>query len=360
MADEAVTPAVGHGRDAIRVLTPLASGRRVWPTTRSAIALLLGVVLALAHAPLAAQSRPEAKVPRIGVLRPGLPFDPFVTFLIDGLHELGYTEGENIAIEYRWAHGRTDRLPALATELVRLNVDVIVVGGTTATRAVQRATSTIPIVMAAVGDPVRSRFVESLARPGGNLTGVTLFQPGLGEKRLRLLKELLPNATRVAVLQNPHSAEETRALWAETEAAARALGLQLHRVEAGAVNELAPAFAALDGQGRADALLVLPDPLFTGLRGRIADLAAKRRVPAMYEAKEFVVAGGLMSYAPSLADQFRRAAATVDKILKGARPGDLPVEQPTKLELVINLRTAKALRLQIPQPFLRRADEIVQ
>ena len=330
----------------------------MWPTTRSAIALLLGV--ALAQAPLAAQPRPATKVPRIGILRPGLPFDPFVKFLTDGLRELGYVEGENIAIEYRWAHGRTDRLPTLATELVRLNVDVIVVGGTTATRAVQRATSTIPIVMAAVGDPVRSRFVESLTRPGGNITGVTLFQSGLGEKRLALLMELLPRATRVAVLQNPHSAEDTKALWAETGAAARALGVQLHRVEAGAANELAPAFTALDRQGRVDALLVLPDPLFTGLRGRIADLAAKRRVPAMYEAKEFVVAGGLMSYAPGLADQFRRAAVSVDKIVKGARPADLPVEQPTKLELVINLKTAKALGLQVPQPLLRRADEIIR
>jgi putative ABC transport system substrate-binding protein len=327
---------------------------------RSAVAFLLGVALVLTHAPLVAQPAPAAKVPRIGILRPGLPFDPYVKFLNDGLRELGYIEGENIAIEYRWAHGRTDRLPTLAMELARLNVDLIVVGGTMATRAVQRATSTMPIVMAAVGDPVRSRFVQSLARPGGNITGVTLFQSGLGEKRLALLKELVPRATRVGVLRNPDSAADTKALWSETEAAARALGVQLHLVEAGAVNELAPAFAALDRQGRVDALLVLPDPLFTGLRGRIADLAAKRRVPAMYEAKEFVVAGGLMSYSLSLADQFRRAAVYVDKILKGAKPADLPVEQPTKFELVINLKTAKALGLKIPQPFLLRATEIVQ
>ncbi len=222
-------------------------------------------------------------------------------------------------------------------ELVRLNVAVIVVGGTVATRAVQRATSTMPIVMAAVGDPVRSRFVETLARPGGNITGVTLLRSGLGEKRLALLKELVPTATRVAVLQNPHSASDTRGLWAETEAAARAAGVRLHRVEAGAVNELVTAFAAMDRDGDVDALLVLPDPLFTGLRGRIADLAARGRVPAMYEAKEFVVAGGLIAYAPSLAHQFHRAAMYVDKILKGARPADLPVEQPTKFELVINL-----------------------
>ena len=326
---------------------------------RLGVALLLVVTLSILTAPLAV-AQPVAKVPRIGVLRPGLPFDPYVKHLTEGLRDLGYIDGKTIAIEYRWAHGRPDRLPTLAMELVRLNVAVIVVGGTVATRAVQRATSTMPIVMAAVGDPVRSRFVETLARPGGNITGITLLRSGLGEKRLALLKELVPTATRVAVLQNPHSASDTRALWAETEAAARAAGVRLHRVEAGAVNELVTAFAAMGRDGGVDALLVLPDPLFTGLRGRIADLAARSRVPAMYEAKEFVVAGGLIAYAPSLGDQFHRAAIYVDRILKGAKPADLPVEQPTKFELVVNLKTAKALGLTIPQSLLLRADEVIQ
>jgi len=326
------------------------------PVKLAIVALTLA--LWLLAAPLVAEAQQAATMPRIGVLRPGLPFDPYVRFLNEGLRELGYVEGKNLAIEYRWAHGRPDRLPTLAMELVRLNVDLIVVGGTVATRAVQRATNTIPIVMAAVGDPVRSRFVERLARPGGNITGVTLFQMGLGERRFALLKELVPAATRVGVLQNPHAEPESKALWAETEAAARAAGVQLHRVEAGAINELATAFAAVREAG-VDALLVLPDPLFTGVRGRIVDLAAKSRVPTMYEAKEFVVAGGLVSYAPSLADQFRRAATYVDRLLKGAKPADLPVEQPTKLELVVNLKTAKALGLTIPQSLLLRADEVI-
>ncbi len=312
---------------------------------RLAVALL---TLGLLTAPLVGEAQAPSKMPRIGVLRPGLPFDPYIRFLNEGLRELGYVEGENLAIEYRWAHGRPDRLPTLAMELVRLNVDLIVVGGTVATRAVQRATSTIPIVMVAVGDPVRSRFVARLARPGGNITGVTLFQTGLGERRFALPKELVPAATRVGGLQNPHTEPEPKALWAETEAAARVASVRLHRVEAGAINELATAFGAAHEAG-VDALLVLPDPFFTGVRGRIVDLAAKSRVPTMYEAKEFVVAGGLVSYAPSLADQFRRAATYVDRLLKGAKPADLPIEQTTKFELVIHVKTAKAPGLTIPQ-----------
>ncbi len=325
-----------------------------WPAVALPVVLGLSlIVTALGQAPHA------AALPKIGILRPGIPLDPYVNFLKQGLHDLGYIEGQTVTIEWRWAHSRPERLPALAAELVRANVDLIIVAGTKATRAAQQATSSIPIVMAAVGDPVASRFVKSLARPGGNITGLTLLQPGLGEKRLLLLKEVVPAAARVAVLRNPDSAGDSEALWRETQRAARSLGVQLRVEEARDLNELTQAFAAM-ASARTDALLVLPDPMFTTLRGRIADLAAKSRLPAMYEIREFVIAGGLMSYMPSLADQFRRAAVYADKILKGAKPADLPVEQPTKFELTINLRTAKALGLSIPQSVLARADDVIR
>jgi putative tryptophan/tyrosine transport system substrate-binding protein len=314
--------------------------------------------LTFVAAPLAAEAELNA-VPRIGVLRPGLPFDPYIETFRRALKDLGYVEGRNIILEFRWAHGRAERLPELAAELARLQLDLIVVAGTKPTRAVQRATSTIPIVMAAVGDPVSSRFIRSLARPGGNITGVTLLRPGLGGQRLALLKQLVPSATRVAVLRNPDTLADVAPLWGDTETEARKLGLQLHVHDVRNIPELSQAFDAMPRDG-AEVLLVLPDPTFTASRGRIAELAAKRRIPTMYEAREFVVAGGLVSYAASLADQFSRAASYVDKILKGAKPADLPIEQPTKFELVINLKTAKALGLTIPQSVLLRADEVIQ
>jgi putative ABC transport system substrate-binding protein len=323
---------------------------------RHTITLL--VALALLAAPLAAEAQPAAHSPRIGVLRPGLPLDPYIETFRRALRELGYVEGRDLTIEFRWAHGRVDRLPQLAIELARLDVDLIVTAGTSSTRAAQRATNTIPIVMAAVGDPLSSRFVRSLARPGGNITGVTLLQSGLGEKRLALLKQVIPKATQVAVLRNPTTASDVSRLWSETAAAAQGLGVRLRVHEARGVRELREAFSVMVRE-QAQALLVLPDPTFTAERGRITELAATNRIPTMYEAREFAVAGGLISYAPSLADQFRRAATFVDKILKGAKPADLPIEQPTKFELVINLKTAKALGLTIPPSVLARADEVI-
>jgi ABC-type uncharacterized transport system substrate-binding protein len=320
-----------------------------------AVALLSIAVLV---APLAVEPQPSP-VPRIGVLRPGLPLDPYIETFRRALRDLGYVEGRNVIIEFRWAHGRVERLPELAADLARLPLDLIVVAGTKPTRAVQRATSTIPIVMAAVGDPVSSRFVRSLARPGGNITGVTLLQPGLGGKRLGLLKQLAPNATRVAVLRNPDTLADVAPLWGDTEAEARKLRVQLQVHDVRSAPELPQAFDAMVS-GRAEVLLLLPDPTFTANRGRIAELAAKRRIPTMYEAREFVLAGGLISYAASLADQFSRAAVYVDRILKGAKPSSLPVEQPAKFELVINLKTAKALGLAIPQSVRERADEVIQ
>ncbi|HEV8311407.1 MAG TPA: ABC transporter substrate-binding protein [Methylomirabilota bacterium] len=321
--------------------------------------LAVGLLAAPLAAPIAATSPPGGKLPTIGVLRPGLPLDPYLQFFRQGLRDLGYVEGRTIAIEYRWAHQRVDQLPSLAADLVQRRVDLIMVAGTTATRAVQRATGTVPIVMAAVGDPVASRFVVSLARPGGNITGVTLFQPGLGGKRLTLLKQAVPSITQVAVLRNPSSTSESTPLWTETRAAAQSLGLKLHMVEARNRDELGDAFTKAR-RAHAEAFIALSDPVFTAQRGRIVELAATNRLPAIYDGREFVEAGGLMAYAASLPDQFRRAALYVDKILKGAKPADLPVEQPTRFELVINLKTAKALGLTIPPSVLQQADETLQ
>jgi putative ABC transport system substrate-binding protein len=276
-----------------------------------------------------------------------------------GLRDLGYVEGQNLIIEWRWAEGREERLPDLAAELVRLQVEVIVVGGVTAIRAVQHATSTIPIVMAANYDPVGEGFIASLARPGGNITGLSWLGAELPGKRLELLKETLPQSTRIAVLGNPANAAHDS--WLHSlSAAARALGLHLHVVELHRADELDSAFAAITSAG-ADALIVLSDPaLIDGLYGRIVDLAAKSRLPAMYDWRAYVDAGGLMSYGPSMPDMQRRAASYVDKILQGAKPADLPIEQPTTFNLVINLKVAKALGLAIPPTILFQADEVLQ
>jgi ABC-type uncharacterized transport system substrate-binding protein len=322
------------------------------------VAVVATLALGLLAAPLAAGEQAWS-APRIGVLRPGLPLDPYIEIFRLALRDLGYVEGRNVIVEFRWAHGREERLPELAADLARLPLDVIVVAGTKPTRAVQRATSTIPIVMAAVGNPVASRFVRSLTRPGGNITGVSLLQPGLGGKRIVLLKQLLPNAKTVAVLRNVDTLVDVEPLWRDTEAVARNLGVQLHVHDVRSTSELPQAFDTMIREG-SDALLVLPDPTFTAIRGRIAELAAKERIPTMYEAREFTVAGGLISYAASLAHQFTRAAVYVDKILKGAKPADLPVEEPTKFELVINMKTAKVLGLTIPPVVLAQADEVIE
>jgi putative tryptophan/tyrosine transport system substrate-binding protein len=329
---------------------------------RRCILLLITLTLAVLMAPLAAQAPPPT-VHRIGWLRVGVPDgqpDPREDAFRQGLHDLGYVEGQNLVLEGRDAGESVERLPALAAELVRLRVAVLVARGAPAIRAAQHATRTIPIVMAGTSEAVELGFVASLARPGGNITGVSWLGAELPGKRLELLQELVPPRARIAVLANPANPYYASRLHTLTEAA-RALGLHLHVVEVRQADELAPAFAALP-QARADALLVMEDALVlsTTLGGRIAALAATSRLPAMYGWREYVAAGGLMSYGPSFRDIHRRAAVYVDKILKGAKPADLPVEQPTTFELVINLKTAQALGLTIPPSLLFQADEVIR
>jgi len=316
----------------------------------------------LIAAPLATETHPAGKVPRIGFLVAASTSDSAYARLIEafrqGLRDLGHVEGRNIVIEYRYAGEKYERLPALAAELVRLRVDVIVSHGTPGPLAAKQATSAIPIVMTSAGHPVASGLVSSLARPGGNVTGLSLMVPELGGKRLQLLKEIIPGLSRVAVLwnaANPYASLVVR----ETEATATTLGVQLQSLVVRGPDDFAGALAAAT-TGRAGALTVAEDPLTITKRTQIVDFAAKSRLPAIYGVKEFVDAGGLMSYGVNLADLWRRAATYVDKILKGAKPADLPVQQPTKFEFVINLKTAKALGLTIPQSVLLRADEVIQ
>ena len=321
---------------------------------------IITLVFALLAAPLAAGAQVPGKVPRIGFLSTFSPADSprWLQGFRQGLRDLGYTEGHNIAIEYRYAEGRLERLPDLAAELVRLKVDVIVSENTPASLAAKQATATIPIVMMIVGDPVGSGLVASLARPGGNVTGMSVQLPELDAKRLQLLKEVVPKASRVAVLWNPTS-PITRPQFAEVKAAVQALRVQLESLEVRSPNDFEGAFQAAT-QRRAGALLVLADSLMVSQRTRVAALAAKSRLPSMSGVSEFAEAGGLMVYGPNVSDIARRAATYVDKILKGAKPADLPVEQPTKFDLVINLKTAKALGLTIPQSVLMRADQVIE
>ena len=320
------------------------------------------VILFLLSASLGtAAAQPAGKVPRIGYLSPGFATDPmrerFLEAFRQGLRELGYVEGQNIAIESRWTEGKDDRLPALAADLVRSKVDVIVTLSGAATQAAQQATRTIPIVMSLVNDPVGSGLVASLARPGGNVTGLTVMSPDLAGKQLQLLKEVVPKVSRVALLRNPDN-PAAAAMLREAEAAARALGVRLQTLEARNPQEIDSAFAAMTRE-RAGALVILPDGIFLNQRSQIAELAAKRRLPSIRQCGSYAEAGGLMSYGANYLDLMRRAATFVDKILKGAKPADLPVEQPTKFELVINLRTAKAIGLTIPPALLQRADQII-
>ena len=320
------------------------------------------VSVGLLAAPLAVEAQQPGRVPRIGVLSLTSPSDrpPLLDAFRQGLRELGWVEGQNIVIDYRYAEGRVDRLPDLAAELVRLKVDLIVASaGTQAATAAKNATETIPIVMIYVRDPVGTGLIASLARPGGNVTGVS-GSAGLEivAKQLELLKETVPKIRRVAILSNPANAYHQLAI-REVNVAARSLGVQLQLLEARGPNEFDGAFAAMATE-RVGALLVLSDAIFNSHRTRLADLAARSRLPAAYGVRESVEAGGLMSYGPSFLDLFRRSAAYVDKILKGAKPGDLPVEQPTKIELVINLKTAKALGLTIPPSLLQRADQVIE
>ena len=327
----------------------------MWRNTVSFI-LALGILAT----PVAAEVSPKGKAARIGMLL-GVSPDfaaPYIATFQRGLHALGYTEGQNMAIEYRFAVENGEPLSALVAALVRLQVDVIVTWGTPAAQAAKHATSTIPIVMAAVFDPVGTGLVAGLARPGGNVTGVTSGFAELSGKNLELLTQLVPGVTRVAVLwvsANPANALELK----ETKAAAQALGLQLHIVDIHEPTEFDSAFVAMTRE-RAEALLVLNDPLFLVHRTRIVDLTAKSRLPAMYERRAYAEAGGLMAYGVNFHSNFWRAAVYVDKILKGAKPGDIPVEHPMKFELVINLKTAKALGLTIPPMLLFQADEVIQ
>jgi len=317
---------------------------------REFITLLGG---AAAGWPLAARAQQRTpKVPRIGVIDNAAIWDPFR----QGLRDLGYIEGRNIAIEYRSAEGRPERLVAAATELTRLPVDIIVTFGSPATEAAKQATTTIPIVMAGIGDPVRAGFVASLAHPGGNITGNTILGPELAAKRLQLLKLAVPTVSRVAFLWNPDNPSHAAYL-DEWKAAARALGVEMLFVAVRSSDVFDSAFVAMM-QERPDAFTMTADHQLH--IGWIIDFLARNRLPGMYQVRENVVAGGLMSYGASLPDLARRAADYVHKILQGTRPADLPVEQPTKFDLSVNLKTAKALGLTIPEPFLLLADEVIE
>jgi putative ABC transport system substrate-binding protein len=317
----------------------------------------------LVAAPLAAEAQQAAKVARLGYLGNSPAANPHLReAFLQELRELGYVEGRNLVIETRFAEGKLERFPALAAELVALKVDVIFAGGgTLSALAAKQATRTLPIVFAAVVDPIASGVVTSLARPGGNVTGLSNLAPELVGKGLELLTQAVPGLTRVAVLWHPGGLGERteKDMLKAAEVAARALGVRLQVVEARGPADIDRAFSQMT-RARAGALTVLGSTMFNNERRRLADLAAKNRLPAVYPLREFVDAGGLMAYGANFADLFRRAATYVDKILKGAKPADLPVEQPTKFELVINLKTAKALGLTIPQSVLGRADEVIQ
>jgi putative ABC transport system substrate-binding protein len=308
------------------------------------------------------QAQQPKKVPRIGYLAPVFPCSgsvPSLEAFRQGLRDLGYVEDKNIITECRSAGGKLDRQPDLAAELVQLKVDIIVAaGGEPTARAAKHATQTIPIVMTNVGDPVVTGLVASLARPGGNVTGLVTMSPELSGKRLELLKEAFPKVSRVALFWNSANPEQEPQI-KEIKVAGQALGIQLQTLEVRGPNDFDKAFSAIT-KGHANALLTLPDPLSNSQGKRIADFAAKNRLPAMYPRMEFVDAGGLMVYGPSYNDLFRRAATYVDKILKGAKPADLPVEQPKKFEFIVNLKAAKQIDLTIPPNVLARADRIIR
>jgi len=323
---------------------------------RTFLAAMTGSLLA---APRAAVGQTE-KIRRIGLLSPfsAAEATPWHQAFRQGLRDLGWVEGKNISIEVRYADGRTDRLPGMAAELVRLNVDVVVTSVTPDALAAKNATRTIPIVMASPGDPVTAGLVVSLARPGGNITGLSQMAPELVGKRLELLKEIVPKLSRVAVLWSPGERSSTLG-WNQLQGPAKKLGVQLRSLEVRSVDNLEGTFDDAT-RARAGALAILTGPIFVTNQRRIAEFALKNRLPSIFHLTEYVDAGGLVAYGPDRSDLFRRAAGYVDKILKGAKPADLPVEQPTKFELVINLKTAKALGLTIPQSLLLRADQVIE
>jgi putative tryptophan/tyrosine transport system substrate-binding protein len=321
---------------------------------RNFIALLGGA----AAWPLAAQAQQQGKLPTIGFLgaNPSIESQRVAAF-VQRLRELGWIDGRNLAIEYRWAEGRNERYAENAAELVRLKVDVIVTVATPPTLAAKQATTDIPIVFAAASDPVGTGLVASLARPGGNVTGLSNQIPDLAGKRLELLREVIPDLRRLAIMANVGNPASILDV-GEAQATARALGLEVTTSEIRRAEDISPAFDAL--KGRADALYVCVDPLLNTHRIRINTLALAARLPTMHGLREYVEAGGLMSYGPNLPDLLRRAADYVDKILRGAKPGDIPVEQPTRFDLIINLTTAKALGLEIPPKLLTLADEVIE
>ena len=326
---------------------------------KAAVQSFLVAVVMLAFAVMA-EAQQAGKVPRIGFLA-APPFSAMtarVEAFRQGLRELGYVEGKNIVIEWRSAEGKFDRLPDLASELVRLKVDVIVTGGPQATRPAKEATSTLPVVMGFDTDPVGNGFVASLARPGGNITGLATLAPEISGKQLELLKEIVLRLSRVAVLGNSNEPGNAQAL-REVEVAAGAFGVQLQHLDVRDPKDIETAFRAVN-KGRADAILMLNSPVLNAHRTQVVNLAVKSRIPVIYSGSAAVEAGGLMSYGVSTADLFRRAATYVDKILKGAKPADLPVEQPTKFEFVINLKTAKQIGLTIPPNVLVRADRVIK
>ena len=321
------------------------------------IFLLCAVLLAIC---ISAQAQQPKKVPRIGLLSSfsASVAEPWYEAFRQGLHDLGWTEGKNISIEHRYLDGKRERLPELAAELVRLKVDVIVTSITPETLAAKNATKEIPIVMASVNDPIGSGFVESLAHPGGNITGLTNVASDLSGKRLELLKEIAPGLKRVGVLWDP-GGPASSLTWKESQAPARALGLQLYSMEPRSVNDFGKAFADAT-QAHVGALVVAANSLVTRNQKLVAELAVKHRLPSISLLSEFVESGGLMAYGPDRSDLFRRAATYVDKILKGRKPADLPVQQPTKFELLINLKTAKQIDLTVPQRVLTRADRVIR
>jgi len=326
-------------------------------TTRREFITLLGG--AAASWPLAARAQQGAKVPTIGLLVPGTPstHGQWFAALVRRLRELGWIEGGNTIIEYRWAAGSSERFAEIAAEFVRLKVDVIVTSATGPTLAVKHATSSIPIVFAGVGDPVGIGIIDNLARPTGNVTGLSVLFTDLAGKRLELLREILPGLRRLAILtniDNPSAMLEVH----EVEATVRTLGLESVTPEVRRPEDIAPAVESLkDG---VEALYVISDPVITTNRIRINTLALRARIPTMHSLREYVEVGGLISYGPNVSDMFRRAGELVDKILRGAKPADLPLEQPTKFDLVINLITAKALGLEVPPALLARADEVIE
>jgi ABC-type uncharacterized transport system substrate-binding protein len=324
-------------------------------TTSIAVATLVGTLTVLA-APSVTEAQPAGRVSRIGVIGESSPADPWVAAFRQGLRELGYAEGESILVEYRYLYGELERVPDIAAELIRLKVDVLVVGGTMATRSAKAQTTTVPIVFTLAGDPVSSGLVASLGRPGGNATGLSNVTAELSGKQLELLKATLPKVARVTVLYNPGNPAARSAVNGAREAA-RALAIELEVLEVRQRHELTTALSAPTAR-RGDALLAISDPVVTG--DELVRTGVTQRLPAISTTREFAERGGLMAYGPSYSHNWRRAATYVDKILKGAKPADLPVEQPTKFELVINLKTAKKLGLTIPSSVLVRADEVIQ